>query len=386
MKINHSEYKILVVDDVVTNVLLLQVLLNKEGFNVITANDGQAAISIIGKEKPDLILLDVNMPNKNGYEVVKEMKKCSQYREIPVIFLTAMNDTDNIVKGFEVGGSDYIIKPFNKEELMARIVHQLSLLAAKRTIVKRTHELKKTILARDKMYSVIAHDLRSPMASIKMIMNSIIHDVDKDKMDPMVYELLNLANKTTEDIFALLDNLLKWTKFQIGKQVVIPQSVDFVSLTRSVVEVSENIASLKKIKIEYEYDVDPANIYSDIDMIKSCIRNLISNALKFSYEGGIIKVTLKESGDDYILSVSDDGCGISEENQLKLLDVSTHYTTYGTAQEEGSGLGLLLAVEFINKNHGKLWFESKEGIGSTFYISLPKDKEYVSHVNAMLNS
>lgn len=386
MKINHSEYKILVVDDVVTNVLLLQVLLNKEGFNVITANDGQAAISIIGKEKPDLILLDVNMPNKNGYEVVKEMKKCSQYREIPVIFLTAMNDTDNIVKGFEVGGSDYIIKPFNKEELMARIVHQLSLLAAKRTIVKRTHELKKTILARDKMYSVIAHDLRSPMASIKMIMNSIIHDVDKDKMDPMVYELLNLANKTTEDIFALLDNLLKWTKFQIGKQVVIPQSVDFVSLTRSVVEVSENIASLKKIKIEYEYDVDPANIYSDIDMIKSCIRNLISNALKFSYEGGIIKVTLKEFGDDYILSVSDDGCGISEENQLKLLDVSTHYTTYGTAQEEGSGLGLLLAVEFINKNHGKLWFESKEGIGSTFYISLPKDKEYVSHVNAMLNS
>lgn len=382
MKINHSEYKILVVDDVMTNVLLLQVLLDKEGFNVITASDGQMAIEAIGKEKPDLILLDVNMPNMSGFEVVKEIKKCSLYREIPVIFLTAMNDIGNIVKGFEVGGSDYIIKPFNREELMARITHQLSLLAAKRVIVKRTHELKKTILARDKMYSVIAHDLRSPMASMKMIMNSIMHDAEKDKIDSTLYELLNLANKTTEDIFSLLDNLLKWTKFQIGKQVVIPQTIDMVALVRGIVDVFENVANLKKIKIEYEYSVEHANIFSDIDMVKSCIRNLMSNALKFSYEGGLIKVLLKESDGAYILSVSDNGCGISEANQLKLLDVGTHYTSYGTAQEEGSGLGLLLTVEFIEKNNGKLWFESKEGVGSTFYISLPKDK---IHVNVMTN-
>ena len=156
MKINHSDYTILVVDDVMTNVLLLQVLLDKEGFNVVTANDGQAAIEIIRKDVPDLILLDINMPNMDGFEVIREVKKYSLYREIPVIFLTAMNDVDSIVKGFRLGGSDYITKPFNKEELMARIVHQLSLLAAKRIIVKRTHVLKKTILDRDKMYSVIA--------------------------------------------------------------------------------------------------------------------------------------------------------------------------------------------------------------------------------------
>ena len=190
MKINHSDYTILVVDDVMTNVLLLQVLLDKEGFNVVTANDGQAAIEIIRKDVPDLILLDINMPNMDGFEVIREVKKYSLYREIPVIFLTAMNDVDSIVKGFRLGGSDYITKPFNKEELMARIVHQLSLLAAKRIIVKRTHVLKKTILDRDKMYSVIAHDLRSPMASMMMIMNSIMHDVDKDKVDPSIYELL----------------------------------------------------------------------------------------------------------------------------------------------------------------------------------------------------
>lgn len=382
MKINHSEYKILVVDDVMTNVLLLEVLLNKEGFNVITASDGKSAIDIIAKEKLDLILLDINMPKMSGFEVIHEIKKHSQFRDIPVIFLTAMNDTDNIVKGFELGGNDYIIKPFNKEELMARIIHQLSLLAAKRIILKRTYELKQTILARDKMYSVIAHDLRSPMASVKMIMNSIVHDLDKDKIDPGMYELLNLANKTTEDIFSLLDNLLKWTKFQIGKQVVFPQKTDLTSIIKSVVEVFDSIANIKGIKIEYKSDLESAHVFSDIDMIKSCVRNLISNALKFSYKGGAITVELKESDTDYIVSVSDNGCGISESDQAKLLDVGTHYTRYGTAQEEGSGLGLLLAVEFIKKNKGKLWFESLEGAGSTFFISLPKDKEYT---NVVLN-
>mgnify|MGYP000884853132 CR=1 FL=1 len=380
MKINHSEYKILVVDDVMTNVLLLEVLLAKEGFNVVTADNGRLAIDKIGAEKPDLILLDVNMPHMSGFDVIKEIKKCSQYREIPVIFLTAMNDTDNIVRGFELGGNDYIIKPFNRDELMARIIHQLSLLAAKRIILKRTYELKKTILARDKMYSVIAHDLRSPMASVKMIMNSIVLDIDQNKVDPGIYELLNLANKTTEDIFSLLDNLLKWTKFQIGKQVVIPQQIDLASITKGIVEVFENVATTKNIKIECECDAEHANIFSDIDMIKSCIRNLISNALKFSYSGGLVKVRLKESNDDYIVSVSDNGCGISENDQLKLLNISTHYTSYGTAQEEGSGLGLLLVAEFMNKNKGKLWFESEEGVGSTFFISLPKYKEFVNAI------
>lgn len=382
MKINHSDYKILVVDDVMTNILLLQVLLDKEGFNVITANNGVMAIDIITREIPDLILLDVNMPKMDGFEVIKEIKKYSLYREIPVIFLTAMNDIESIVKGFNMGISDYITKPFNKEELMARIIHQLSLLTAKRIIIKRTHVLKKTILDRDKMYSVIAHDLRSPMASMKMIMNSIMIDADKTKMDPAMYELLNMANKTTEDIFSLLDNLLKWTKFQIGKQVVIPQNIDLVSIAKGVVDVFSNVASLKNIKIEFDSDTNSANVYTDIDMIKSCVRNLLSNAIKFSYEGGVVKVRLQESNDSYILSVADNGCGISEVNQQKLLNVNTHYTSYGTAQEEGSGLGLLLAMEFVNKNNGKLWFESKEGEGSTFFISLPKEKD---HTTATLN-
>lgn len=382
MKINHSDYKILVVDDVMTNILLLQVLLDKEGFNVITANNGEIAIDIITKEIPDLILLDVNMPNMDGFEVIKEIKKYSLYREIPVIFLTAINDIDSIVKGFKMGVSDYITKPFNKEELMARIIHQLSLLTAKRIIIKRIHVLKKTILDRDKMYSVIAHDLRSPMASMKIIMNSIMNDADKTKMDPAMYELLNMANKTTEDIFSLLDNLLKWTKFQIGKQVVIPQNIDLVLISKGIVDVFSNVASLKNIKIEFDSEIKYANVYTDIDMVKSCVRNLLSNAIKFSYEGGIVKVRLQESDDSYILSVTDNGCGISEANQQKLLNVNTHYTSYGTAQEEGSGLGLLLTMEFVNKNNGKLWFESKEGKGSTFFISLPKEED---HTTATLN-
>ena len=116
-----------------------------------------------------------------------------------------------------MGGNDFISKPFNKEELIIRVTHQISLVAAKRIIIAQTEELRRTIMGRDKLYSVIAHDLRSPMGSIKMVLNMLILNLPSETIGPEMYELLTMANQTTEDVFSLLDNLLKWTKSQIGK-------------------------------------------------------------------------------------------------------------------------------------------------------------------------
>ena len=176
MEINRNEYKILIVDDISSNVLLLKVLLVKEQYNVITASSGREALTLIEQEKPDLLLLDVMMPEMSGYEVAQHMKMNAEMKEIPIIFLTALNSTVDIVNGFQVGGNDFISKPFKKEELTIRIDHQLSLIAAKRIIIRQTEELRKIICGRDKLYSVIAHDLRSPMGAIKMVLNlSLIH-------------------------------------------------------------------------------------------------------------------------------------------------------------------------------------------------------------------
>ena len=371
VKINPSEYKVLIVDDVISNVLLLKVLLNNEKFQIVTASNGTEALAQVKKEKPDLVLLDVMMPDISGFDVAKQMKADPEMSDIPIIFLTALNSTADIVKGFQVGGNDFISKPFNKEELIIRVTHLISLVAAKRIIVAQTEELRKTIMGRDKLYSVIAHDLRSPMGSIKMVLNMLILNLPSETIGEEMYELLTMANQTTEDVFSLLDNLLKWTKSQIGKLKVVYQELNMVEVGGGVSEIFTMVAGLKNIKIVQDMPVVPVVVRADIDMLKTVIRNLISNAIKFSNEGSEVLVSLTEEDGMAIVSVKDSGCGIDEENQKKLLHTDMHFSTFGTNNEEGSGLGLLLCQDFIVKNGGKLWFTSKKGEGSTFSFSVP---------------
>lgn len=195
--ISHSEYTVLVVDDVVSNVLLLKVLLTNEKFKVITAGNGKEALSQAVNARPDLILLDVMMPEMNGFEVAERLKADPETQHIPIIFLTALNTTADIVKGFKVGANDFISKPFNKEELVIRVTHQISLIAAKRIIMKQTEELRKIIMGRDKLYSVIAHDLRSPMGSIKMVLNMLILSLPSEQIGKEMFDMLSMANQST---------------------------------------------------------------------------------------------------------------------------------------------------------------------------------------------
>ena len=373
MEINPSEYKILIVDDVMSNVLLLKVLLTNEKFAIATASNGRQALEQVEKENPDLVLLDVMMPDMSGFEVAQHLKSNPQTAEIPIIFLTALNSTADIVKGFQVGANDFISQPFNKEELIIRVTHQISLVAAKRLILSKTEELQRTIAGRDKLYSVIAHDLRSPMGSIKMVLNMLILNLPAEKIGIEMYELLTMANQTTEDVFSLLDNLLKWTKSQIGKLNVVYQDVDLVEVTDGVIEIFSMVASLKKIRI-HEMKPEKMMVNADIDMLKTVVRNLLSNAIKFSKENSEVLVKMEEVDGMAVVSVQDYGCGISEEGQKKLLHTDTHFSTFGTNNEEGSGLGLLLCKDFVVKNGGKLWFTSKEGEGSIFSFSIPVKK------------
>lgn len=373
MEINPSEYKILIVDDVMSNVLLLKVLLTNEKFAIATASNGRQALEQVEKENPDLVLLDVMMPDMSGFEVAQHLKSNPNTADIPIIFLTALNSTADIVKGFQVGANDFISKPFNKEELIIRVTHQISLVAAKRLILSKTEELQRTIAGRDKLYSVIAHDLRSPMGSIKMVLNMLILNLPSEKIGAEMYELLTMANQTTEDVFSLLDNLLKWTKSQIGKLNVVYQDVDLVEVTDGVIKIFSMVASLKKIKIR-EMKPEKMMVNADIDMLKTVVRNLLSNAIKFSKENSEVLVKMEEVDGMAVVSVQDHGCGISEEGQKKLLHTDTHFSTFGTNNEEGSGLGLLLCKDFVVKNGGKLWFTSKEGEGSIFSFSIPVKK------------
>lgn len=377
MKINPAEYKIPVVDDVQSNVLLLKALLGREGFNIVYAMNGAEALEKVKIEHPDLVLLDVMMPDMDGFEVAGRLKVEPEQAEIPIIFLTALNDSASVVKGFQLGANDFISKPFRREELLIRVEHQLSLVDARRIILRQTEELRKTIAGRDKLYSVIAHDLRSPMASIKMLCNTIMMSIDPKAVPKDVFEMLEMTNRTAEEVFSLLDNLLKWTKSQLGKLSNVPQSVDVVGLVEGVIEVFNPIAESKSIVLALNSSVEFVNVIVDIEMIKSVVRNLLSNAIKFSHKDTTITIQVEirnipdSSDQEVVITVCDKGCGIKEEDQPKLLNEATHFTTFGTNSEEGSGLGLLLCKDFVSKNHGKLWFTSQEGVGSNFSFSLP---------------
>ena len=371
-RIVKSDYKILIVDDVMSNVLLLKILLSNEKYQVCTANCGNACIEQAKAEKPDLILLDVMMPDISGFDAAQILKKSPETAHIPIIFLTALNNPNDLVHGFQVGASDFLTKPFNKEELVVRVFHQIKLVAATRIIEKQNAELRATISNRDKMYSVIAHDLRSPMASIRMVLNLVVNSMSADMVGPELFELLDKANRESEEVHDLLDNLLKWTKSQTGRLNVVRQELDLNDIIPGVVDIFEMIALTKKIKLVYQGSNSPIVAVVDNDMLKTIVRNFLSNAIKFSPEESTVDISLSVEGDFAKISVHDHGVGIDQERLDSIFKKGD--TTYGTGGEEGSGLGLLLCADFARKNDGDVMVESVLGEGSTFSVLVPLKK------------
>ena len=367
--INRSDYRILVVDDVMSNVLLLKILLTNEKFQVLTANNGTSCLQVCREQHPDLVLLDVMMPDISGFDTAVELKKNPETADIPIIFLTALNSPSDLVHGFQVGANDSLSKPFNKEELIMRVMHQISLVAAKRIIVQQNIELKRTISNRDKMYSVIAHDLRSPMASIRMVLNLVVQTVSPEAIGPEMYYLIDKANRETEETHDLLDNLLKWTKCQTGRLKVAFQEFEISDVITGVADIFSLIAETKKIKLTTEYHEDGLKVRADKDMLNTVLRNFLSNAVQFSNENSSIEIVVSRKDNFVKVGIRDHGVGIAPDR----IDSIFHKgeTTYGTNNEEGSGLGLQLCKDFAVKNGGDVMVESVVGEGSTFSVLVP---------------
>lgn len=307
------------------------------------------------------------MPEMDGYEVLQHLKSNPETTDIPVIIMSALSDMQSIVKGYQLGATEYVTKPFQREELVKRVAHRYELYSIKR--IKA--ELEHTIESRDTLYSVIANDLRSPLGSLKMMNNAILTMVDKERVGDEAYEMIQMMNKTSEEVFLLLDNLLKWAKSRLNKQRLYKQQTDINSIINSTAKTYIPMAAQKGVKIILENPDKELVGRVDIDMLKTIIRNLVSNAMKFSFEGGTITVSSRSEGDLVTVRVKDTGKGIKKEDQDKLLKQDSHFTTYGTKNEKGSGLGLMLCKDFVELHGGKLWFESEgEGKGTTFLFSM----------------
>ncbi len=369
-KQQHISPTILIVDDNSNNVKIIAITLRAFNYKLVIATNGQSAIEMVEKTRPDLVLMDVMMPGMDGYETCEKIKAKKDNENIPVIFLTALSEKANIIRGFEVGGVDYITKPFNKEELISRVKTHLELKFTRDELQKNSNYLQSLNAVKDRMFSVIGHDLRSPLGSVKMTLEYLSETIEETSTEELK-STIDLLQKTTDEVFSLLENLLGWAKSQSGNLAITKEPIDLMDLGYKVYLL--NKGNLKFKNIDFKLDIQPGTIVSaDLNTITAVFRNLLSNAVKFTPNGGTISLLAKEADDKILIEIKDSGVGIPPENLPKLFDSTKHFTTFGTNRESGSGLGLTLCYDFVKKNDGEIWAESTVGQGTSFFLQLAK--------------
>ncbi|MGJ1508883.1 hybrid sensor histidine kinase/response regulator [Sphingobacterium siyangense] len=376
MEIDFSMYNILIVEDSELNLFVLKEILEREHFNVFTASGAKGAFENLQQQRIDLILMDVMMGNTNGFDLTKELKSMELYKHIPVLFITNLKSPDDVVRGFDSGGVDYIPKPFNKKELLQRIKHQIKLIESGHTIAMQTAQLQEAILNRDSMYAILAHDLRSPISSLKMILN--ILTMSAEERNTGYGNMVNTGNDIAEQLFSVLDNLLKWTKNSLGVLSYMPQEIEIDEMIKGVVETLQPTAKLKNIEIKLT--LQPGlQIFFDADIMKSILRNLLINAVKFSHENSLIKLNLSRDGDDAMVEFIDTGVGMSVDAQRQLLDQMKEEGKITPMRDKGKGLGLWIVYHFIQRGGGTFFFESEENRGSRFGFCVPLEHTIDNH-------
>ncbi len=363
MEKENNKPLILIVDDIPRNLQVLGTILKEQDFDVSVATNGESALEMLTHIKPDLILLDVMMPGISGFDVCKQIKGNPQTEEIPIIFLTAKTDSEDIIQGLKLGAVDYVTKPFNGMELLTRVKAHVELKLSRES-------LKELNATKDKFFSIIAHDLKSPIAAVQQATEFIIDSYDE--FDKEIFlDLINDLHHSSKSLMSLLENLLNWAQSQTGHLHFNPVTLTLSKLAQSNFSILQNSANTKNISLEINIP-EKLTIYADKNMICTVMRNLVSNAIKYTQNG---KVTVKAEADEnnVIIAVTDTGLGINKKNIDQLFQLDTQLSTTGTNNEKGTGLGLILCKAFIEKHEGTIKAESEVGKGTTFTITLPKN-------------
>lgn len=240
---------------------------------------------------------------------------------------------------------------------------------AEQIIKKNELHLKELNATKDKFFSIIAHDLRSPFNTI-LGFSDLLSNNAKTYDTERIVKFSENINSAAVNTLALLDNLLDWAKSQTGQVTFKPVKLNLQPIIAQIIEVLNPMAKLKSTSLNYIQSED-IEVYADLNMFKSILRNLISNAIKFTNSGGTIEVNAMRKDNFIEIAVSDNGIGMSEETLNKLFTIQSNENTLGTANEKGSGLGLILCKEFVEKHDGKIWAESEIGKGSYFKFTIP---------------
>lgn len=372
MPVEPSQATILIVDDLKQNVDLLGDLLEKTGHHILKATSGESALAIVHQTPPDLVLLDINMPVMTGYEVCQTLQADELTRHIPVIFISALDQPKHILQGFEVGGVDYISKPFNFQEVMARVRTHLTL-AEQRKEIERLREIEKQQFEeitqmRDHFTRATAHDLKSPLSTILSYSKMLQEAEPGDATIPVMADGIR---QSAEKMQRLVMDILELAQMQSGENLrLFPTPIK--PLLEKVCRNMEVVAQEKGIALALHLPDEKVVLEVDGHRIERVLDNLISNAIKYTPAGGVVDVDLIASDDYLQISVQDTGYGIPPDELPHIFNAFYRVKDKQHQKIRGTGLGLSIVKAIVEQHHGQVTVESEPGKGSLFTVHLAR--------------
>ncbi|HLO85435.1 MAG TPA: hybrid sensor histidine kinase/response regulator [Nostocaceae cyanobacterium] len=363
--------RILAVDDTRDNLILVQTILESEGYEIDLVSDGTTALQKVEQSPPDLILLDVMMPGMDGYEVTRRIRNNPELGYIPILLITAFHES-SVVEGLDAGADDFIRKPFDTDELLARV---RSLLRLKHSI----DEQQKMTRQREDFVSRLTHDLRTPLvAADRMLM--LFQQEAFCKISPEMKQAIAVMIRSNQNLMQMVNTLLEVYRFEAGKKTLNLEKCELKQIAEEVVSELIPLAEEKNLTIKLDtHKLDQLEDHNGIVIgdqleLRRVLNNLIGNAIKFTDTGGI-NIRIFETSppisekSEVIVEVADTGYGIAPEDQVRIFERFRQ----GRNKRAGSGLGLHLSHRIIEAHGGKITVNSELGQGSTFTVRLPKE-------------
>ena len=377
---------ILIVDDNPTNLNVLFEYLEESGFEVSVAPNGEAALNQLKHNQPDLILLDIMMPGIDGLETCRRLKKDKTTRDIPVIFMTALTDTVDKIKGFLAGGEDYITKPLQYEEVLARITAHLNvrkltqhveaqnvLLQEKEALLsQKDQQLDELQTCKQTFFSYISSELQTPFHTLLGFTRVLLENLDRYGKDQIKSDVERLQ-QSAEQLYTKHENLLIWSKRQRNVLEFTPIPLNITEIVVYNIVLFTPPAQQKQIDLSSDIQ-DTILAEGDYNMVNIILHNVLSNALKFTNTGGKIKISAVEREDEVQVFIADNGSGMDQESIHRLFKQHAPCPVV-EGDYDHIGLGLYLCKELVSRNGGKILAESEFGKGTTCIFTLPKMKQ-----------
>ncbi|OGG52062.1 MAG: hypothetical protein A3F84_18375 [Candidatus Handelsmanbacteria bacterium RIFCSPLOWO2_12_FULL_64_10] len=367
---------ILVVDDTPENLQVLSGMLKGQGYRVRPVPSGRLALQAARNDPPDLILLDINMPEMNGYEVCERLKLDERLRPIPVIFISVLNETADKLKAFRVGGVDYVTKPFQFEEVEARVGAHLKLRGLQVELGRQNHRLQESYdklcdleSLRDNLCHMIVHDLRTPLTAVKGFMQ-LLEMTDGQNLSEGGRESVRKATGATETLVEMVSSLLDVSRMESGEMKLSLSECDLVSVARDVLGKMESLRGGRTLSLAMKEE--RILLTCDSDLISRTLQNLLGNALKFTPPDGEVRVGIEPGVGTVRVFVADNGPGIPPEYHKKIFEKFGQVEARSQRQKHSTGLGLTFCKLAVEAHGGQIGVDSEVGKGSTFWFVLPQ--------------